>query len=86
MPRVREANPGATTSVHSAAFRLPDYLLPDYPITVVTLSISPPERLSCERDRTMKFVCLGYIAPGKFESIPETERNAFIDTCWAYDD
>jgi hypothetical protein len=34
----------------------------------------------------MKFVCLGYIAPGKFESIPETERNAFVDTCWAYDD
>ena len=34
----------------------------------------------------MKFVCLGYIAPGKFESMPETERNAMLDTCWAYDD
>jgi hypothetical protein len=34
----------------------------------------------------MKFVCLGYIAPGKFESIPEPERNAWIDACTAYDD
>ena len=34
----------------------------------------------------MKFVCLGYIAPGKFESMSETERNAFVDTCWNYDD
>jgi hypothetical protein len=34
----------------------------------------------------MKFVCLGYIAPGKFESIPEPERNAWIDKCFAYDD
>ena len=34
----------------------------------------------------MKFVCLGYIAPGKFESLSETERNAMMDTCWAYDD
>jgi len=34
----------------------------------------------------MKFVCLGYIAPGKFESLSETERNALVDVCWAYDD
>ena len=34
----------------------------------------------------MKFVCLGYIAPGKFDSMPETERNAWIDACTAYDD
>jgi hypothetical protein len=34
----------------------------------------------------MKFVCLGYIAPGKFESMSETERNALVDTCSAYDD
>ena len=34
----------------------------------------------------MKFVCLGYIEPGKFENMPESERNAMIDRCFTYDD
>lgn len=34
----------------------------------------------------MKFICLGYIEPNKFESMPETERNAFLDECFTYDD
>jgi hypothetical protein len=34
----------------------------------------------------MKFICLGYIAPGKFESLSETERNALVDACQDYDD
>jgi hypothetical protein len=34
----------------------------------------------------MKFVCFGYIAPQKFESLPETERNALVDACCAYED
>ena len=34
----------------------------------------------------MKFVCLGYIEPGKFENLPEKERNAMIDSCFTYDD
>jgi hypothetical protein len=34
----------------------------------------------------MKFVCLGYIEPGKFEGMPETERNALVDACFSYDD
>jgi hypothetical protein len=34
----------------------------------------------------MKYVCLGYIAAGKFENMSETERNAFVDGCFAYDD
>jgi hypothetical protein len=34
----------------------------------------------------MKFVCLGYIEPGKFENMPENERNAMIDKCFTYDD
>lgn len=34
----------------------------------------------------MKFVCLGYISPTKFESWTETERNAIFDECLAYDD
>src|SRR5262245_38255632 len=35
---------------------------------------------------TMKFICLGYIEPGKFENLPEGERNAMVDGCFAYDD
>ena len=34
----------------------------------------------------MKFICLGYIEPGKFENMPEGERNAMVDACFAYDD
>lgn len=34
----------------------------------------------------MKYICLGYIEPGKFENLPENERNAMIDTCFTYDD
>ena len=34
----------------------------------------------------MKYVCLGYIEPGKFENMPELERNAAVDECFAYDD
>ena len=34
----------------------------------------------------MKFVCLGYMEAGKFETMPESERNTFMDACFAYDD
>lgn len=34
----------------------------------------------------MKFICLGYIEPGKFEGLPENERNTLMDSCFAYDD
>ena len=34
----------------------------------------------------MKYICLGYIEPNKFESMSETERNAMVDACFAYDD
>lgn len=34
----------------------------------------------------MKFICLGYIEPNKFESLPEGERNALMDECFIYDD
>ena len=33
----------------------------------------------------MKYVCLGYIEPGKFENMSDGERNAFVDACFAYD-
>jgi hypothetical protein len=34
----------------------------------------------------MKYICLGYIEPNKFETMPETERNAMLDECLTYDD
>jgi len=34
----------------------------------------------------MKYVCLGYIEAGKLENMPERERDALVDACFAYDD
>ena len=34
----------------------------------------------------MKFICLGYIQPGKFENVSENERTAMFDQCFDYDD
>jgi hypothetical protein len=34
----------------------------------------------------MKFECLGYIEAKKWETLPESQRNAMIDECFAYDD
>jgi hypothetical protein len=34
----------------------------------------------------MKYICLGYIEPKKFETMPESQRNALVDECLAYDD
>ena len=32
----------------------------------------------------MKYICLGYIEPGKFEGMTEDERNAVIDECFQH--
>lgn len=34
----------------------------------------------------MKFICLGYIDPAKWETMPESDRNAMMDECFNYDD
>ena len=34
----------------------------------------------------MKYVCLGYIEEKKWEKISESDRNALMDECFAYDD
>ena len=34
----------------------------------------------------MKYICLGYIDHNKFGSLPETEMNAMMDRCFAYDE
>ncbi len=34
----------------------------------------------------MKYVCLGYMDPRKWDTIPDGERNTFVDGCFEYDD
>ena len=34
----------------------------------------------------MKFICLGYIDQQRYAGIPENERQAMMDECFAYDD
>jgi hypothetical protein len=34
----------------------------------------------------MRYVCLGYIDQARWEGLPENERNALADRCFAYDD
>ena len=34
----------------------------------------------------MKYICLGYIEPGKFENMTESERHGMLDECFGYDD
>jgi hypothetical protein len=31
----------------------------------------------------MKYICLGYIQPGKFENMSESERNTMLDECFS---
>jgi len=35
---------------------------------------------------TMKYICLGYVDPKLFPSVPEAEMNAMMDSCFTYDD
>ena len=32
----------------------------------------------------MKYICLGYLEPGKFEEMSEGERHATFDECFEY--
>ncbi len=34
----------------------------------------------------MRYICLGYLEPGKFEKMSETERNTMFDECFSYND
>jgi hypothetical protein len=38
------------------------------------------------KEQAMKYICLGYIEEGKWESLTDDERNAMIDECFTYDD
>ncbi len=34
----------------------------------------------------MKYICLGYLEPGKFENKSESECNTMLDECFSYND
>jgi hypothetical protein len=34
----------------------------------------------------MKYICLGYLEPGKFENMSESERDTVLDECFSYND
>ena len=34
----------------------------------------------------MKYICLGYLEPRKFENMSENERNTVLDECFSYND
>ena len=34
----------------------------------------------------MKYICLGYMDESRWDAMSESERNAFVDECFAYDD
>ena len=34
----------------------------------------------------MKYICLGYLEPGKFEGMTEDERRTMLDDCFEYND
>ena len=36
--------------------------------------------------RIMKYICLGYIEPGKFAGMTEDEQHAMLDECFEYND
>ncbi len=38
------------------------------------------------QNKTMKYICLGYMDEKKWESMSESERNAFMDESFAYND
>src|SRR3974377_755443 len=39
-----------------------------------------------EKEKQMKYICLGYYDKNKFDGLPEDERNAMFDASFEYDD
>jgi hypothetical protein len=38
------------------------------------------------KEELMKYICLGYLEPGKFEGMTEDEQHAMLDECFEYND
>ena len=46
--------------------------------------VEPPPRY--DREEMMKYLCLGYMEEQKWDAMSKSERGAFMDECFAYDD
>jgi len=44
------------------------------------------KRVTGSKEEWMKYICLGYLDPGKFENMSESERNTVFDECFSYND
>src|SRR4030095_9447096 len=44
------------------------------------------QAIKYEQEEIMKYICLGYIEEKKWETMSESERDALVDECFAYDD
>src|SRR5687767_13971566 len=79
----------------------PGSALKDAGLNCLAMSIrSPAERLLINKPppsrtipllvrlqvKSMKFVCLGYIAPSSFENLPKDEQQTRMNECFDYDD
>jgi hypothetical protein len=51
-----------------------------------TESTGNPGTGSHREEKTMKYICLGYLEPGKFEGMTEDERHRTFDECFEYND
>ena len=38
-----------------------------------------------EQEKTMKYICLGYLEEKKWDTMSGSEQNAMMDECFAYD-
>jgi hypothetical protein len=65
-----------------------DYLLNDQSAVALRQKTSGLAKATSflESEKNMKYICLGYIEPNKFETMSEGERNAMLDECFIYDE
>src|ERR1700730_18165385 len=54
--------------------------------TVIEKNLTPVLLAPYRERGIMKYICLGYIEPGKFEGMTEDERNAVFDDCFEHND
>jgi hypothetical protein len=47
---------------------------------------SQKQGVTGNKEEWMKYICLGYLEPGKFENMSESERNTMLDECFSYND
>jgi len=48
--------------------------------------LSHSKRITRNKEELMKYICLGYLEPGKFENMSESESNTVLDQCFSYND